>query len=100
MDMKDEPFDGQATQYPPLINIGCGEDLTIRELAELVAKTVGFNGALKFDTSKPDGTPRKQLDVTKLRRCGWQASTGLREGLTMAYRDFLERQSHIPSLIA
>ena len=72
MSMKDESFDGQATQYPPLINIGCGVDLTIRELAELVAKTVGFKGALKFDTSKPDGTPRKLLDVGRLFCLGWR----------------------------
>ena len=75
---------------PPLINIGTGKDITIKDLALLVGDIVGFEGKVVFDTSKPDGTPRKLLDVTKLAKCGWSASTGLREGLTMVYRDFLE----------
>ncbi len=66
---------------PPLINIGCGEDITVRELAELVAKIVGFKGELVFDTSRPDGTPRKLLDVSKLRELGWQPKISLREGI-------------------
>jgi GDP-L-fucose synthase len=95
MSRPEEDFSSLITHHssPPLINIGCGEDLTIKDLAELVAKTVGFTGALKFDTSKPDGTPRKLLDVTKLTKCGWRPSTGLREGLTKAYRDFLDLQT-------
>jgi GDP-L-fucose synthase len=92
MSMKDELFDGQAAQYPPLINIGCGVDLTIRELAELVAKTVGFKGALQFDTSKPDGTPRKLLDVGRLFSLGWRPTTQLDAGIKAAYLDFLQRQ--------
>jgi GDP-L-fucose synthase len=64
-----------------VVNIGCGEDLTIRELAELVAKIVGFKGELVFDTSRPDGTPRKLLDVSKLRELGWQPNISLREGI-------------------
>ena len=92
MSMKDEPFDAQATQYPPLINIGCGEDLTIKELAELVAKTVGFKGALKFDTSKPDGTPRKLLDVGRLSSLGWRPAVPLDDGIKAAYQNFLQRQ--------
>ena len=58
------------------------------ELAELVGKVVGFDGDLMFDTTKPDGTPRKLMDVTRLNSIGWQASTGLAEGLSRAYRDF------------
>ena len=77
---------------PPLINIGCGEDLTIRELAELVAKTIGFKGALKFDTSKPDGTPRKLLDVGRLFSLGWRPTIQLDAGIKAAYLDFLQRQ--------
>ena len=92
MSMKDEPFDAQATQYPPLINIGCGEDLTIKELAELVARTIGFKGALKFDTSKPDGTPRKLLDVGRLFSLGWRPTVQLDAGIRAAYEDFLHRQ--------
>ena len=92
MGMNDEAFDAQATQYPPLINIGCGEDLTIKELAELVASTVGFKGALKFDTSKPDGTPRKLLDVGRLFSLGWRPTVPLDAGIKAACLDFQQRQ--------
>lgn len=71
---------------PEPINIGVGEDLTIRELAELVAEIVGFDGDIEFDTSKPDGTPRKLLDVSKIHALGWKARIGLREGLADTYR--------------
>ena len=77
--------------YPPLVNIGCGADLTIRELAELVARVVGFKGALQFDASKPDGTPRKLLDVSRMTRLGWSARIGIEEGIALAYREFLGR---------
>jgi len=75
----------------PLVNIGVGHDLTIRELAEAVAKTVGYTGTLEFDASKPDGTPRKLMDVSRLHAMGWQASTSLQAGLAHAYRDFMAR---------
>jgi len=75
---------------PPLINIGSCRDQAIRELAELVADVVGFHGRLTFDTTKPDGTPRKLLDSSRLTSLGWAPKTTLREGLQMAYRDFLE----------
>ena len=77
---------------PPLVNIGVGEDVTIRELAELVRKVVGFSGRITLDTSKPDGTPRKLLDVSRLSASGWRARTGLREGLAVAYQDFVSHQ--------
>ena len=77
---------------PPLVNVGCGEDLSIRELAELVREVVGFTGILAFDASKPDGTMRKLLDVGKLRQMGWQASTKLRDGVANAYKDYLEEK--------
>ncbi len=67
------------------VNVGTGEDLTIAELAELVREVVGFEGRLRFDTSKPDGTPRKVLDVGRLRALGWQASIGLAEGLAESF---------------
>jgi GDP-L-fucose synthase len=79
-------------ERPPLVNIGCGEDLTIRELAELIANIVGFTGELTFDTSKPDGTMRKVMDVSKLRTLGWAAETDLRSGITLAYQDYLGRK--------
>ncbi len=78
------------TGQPPLINIGCGEDVTIRELAEMVQAAVGFKGQLVFDKTKPDGTPRKLLDVSRLRKHGWKPETDLPEGITQAYQDFLE----------
>lgn len=76
----------------PLVNIGTGTDISIRELAETVVKVVGFEGRLTFDTSKPDGTPRKLMDVSRLHGLGWQAKTGLTEGIALAYKDFLARQ--------
>ena len=76
---------------PPLVNVGCGEDLTIHDLAELVKAVVGFQGGLSFDTTKPDGTPRKLLDVSRMSQLGWRAKTSMREGVAMAYRDFLTR---------
>ena len=74
-------------------NIGVGEDVTIRELAETVMSVVGFSGRIIFDATKPDGTPRKLLDVSRLRDLGWWARTPLREGITLAYRDFLASRS-------
>lgn len=74
-----------------LLNIGTGEDLTIAELARRVCLAVGFDGQLSFDTSKPDGTPRKLLDVSKLAALGWRATTPLDEGIRAAYADFLSR---------
>src|SRR5881409_3642257 len=74
---------------PEIINIGCGEDVTIRELAELICEVVGFDGELAWDTTKPDGTPRKLLDVSKLRALGWKPSIPLREGITRTYEWFL-----------
>lgn len=82
---------------PPLVNIGCGEDQTIHELAELVAEVVGFDGALAFDASKPDGTPRKLQDVSRLRALGWVPRTQLREGIAKAYADFCSRFDTIAS---
>jgi GDP-L-fucose synthase len=76
---------------PEPINVGVGEDLSIRELAMLVSEIVGYAGRLEFDTSKPDGTPRKLLDVSKLHGLGWQASIGLREGLEETYRWYVEQ---------
>jgi GDP-L-fucose synthase len=75
------------------INVGTGEDVTIAELARLVGETVGYRGRIVFDTSKPDGTPRKLLDVSKLKGLGWRACTPLPEGLRRAYDAFLERSS-------
>jgi GDP-L-fucose synthase len=77
---------------PNLINIGTGEDLTIKDLALAVKKTVGFEGELVFDTSKPDGTPRKLMDVSKLHNLGWKHQIELEEGLKLAYQDYLSKK--------
>ncbi|WP_025660552.1 GDP-L-fucose synthase [Rhizobium sp. IBUN] len=76
---------------PSLFNVGTGEDITIRELAETVMDIVEFKGAIVFDSSKPDGTPRKLLNVDRLRNLGWSARTTLRDGLRATYADFLKR---------
>ncbi|MCE9551576.1 MAG: GDP-L-fucose synthase [Betaproteobacteria bacterium] len=76
----------------PVINIGVGEDVTIKELAELVKQAVGYGGEIIYDPSKPDGTPRKLLDISRNRELGWQASTSVYEGIRLAYTDFLGRE--------
>lgn len=78
-----ENYDG-----PSQVNVGVGEDLTIKELAEIVAEEVGYHGTTKWDTSKPDGTPRKLLDVSMINDLGWKAKTSLREGIRLAIADF------------
>jgi GDP-L-fucose synthase len=78
-------------EVTPLINVGVGEDVTIREVAERVKAAVGYQGELKLDATKPDGTPRKLLDVSRLAALGWKARTGLDEGLRLAYEDFVRR---------
>jgi GDP-L-fucose synthase len=78
-----------------MVNIGIGEDMTIAEFARTVADVVGFTGELVYDTSRPDGTPRKLVDTTKLKALGWQAKTPLREGLAKAYEDF--KRNHASS---
>lgn len=78
-----------------IVNIGVGEDLSIKELAEKVKATVGFTGELRFDTSKPDGTPRKLVDVTKINALGWKAKTSLDEGLKKAYDWFLQTEKEL-----
>ena len=95
MNLPDEqfiPLLGQDRNdgLPPLVNIGVGHDLTIRELAEMVRGVVGYNGEIVFDSTKPDGTPRKLMDIGRLNAMGWQAKTEMNEGLKMAYAEYLE----------
>ena len=78
---------------PDLINVGCGEDVTIRELAETVCNVLGYEGTLEFDPTKPDGTPRKLLDIAKIQSLGWSPKIPLREGIADAYRWFVENLS-------
>ncbi len=82
MNLADPEFRTLLTRdQPPLINIGTGEDLSIREIAELVCRVVGFDGELKFDPARPDGTPRKLCDVSRIHALGWRAKTSLEEGI-------------------
>ena len=78
---------------PEIVNIGCGEDISVRELAELICEVVGFKGELAWDTTKPDGTPRKLLDVSKIHALGWRHRIGLRDGIARTYRWFLENET-------
>ncbi|MDR0262180.1 MAG: GDP-L-fucose synthase [Sphingobacterium sp.] len=75
------------------VNIGIGEDLSIKELAELIKDVIGYKGAISFDSSKPDGTPRKLMDVSKLHALGWKHKVNLREGIQLAYEDFLKKEA-------
>ncbi|MGH9600167.1 MAG: GDP-L-fucose synthase family protein [Terracidiphilus sp.] len=86
MDLEEQRFDSLlARNEPPLVNIGSGVDLTIRELAELVSRVVGFEGELRFDPSQPDGTPRKLCDVSRINALGWRARTSLEDGIRKTY---------------
>jgi len=76
-------------QQPPLVNVGCGEDLTIRELAELVAEIVEYKGQLTFDNTKPDGTMRKVMDVSRINAMGWRRTMPLKDGIKLSYQDML-----------
>lgn len=91
LSLSDEVFSGlTAADVAPLLNVGVGEDITIKELAQMICETVGYKGELVFDPSKPDGTPRKLLDVSKLNKLGWKAQTTLDVGLRAAYEDYLK----------
>lgn len=79
----------QNYDEPTLINIGTGEDISIKDLALLIKKVIGYEGALTFDSSKPDGTPRKLMDVSKLHKQGWKHKVELEQGIKLAYEDFL-----------
>jgi len=78
---------------PEIVNVGCGQDISIRELAELICDVVGFKGELAWDTTKPDGTPRKLLDVSKIHALGWQHRIGFRDGIRRTYEWFLEHEA-------
>jgi len=95
-DQQFTPLLGQARHdgLPPLVNIGVGDDLTIADLAGIVKEVVGYPGEIVFDPTKPDGTPRKLLDVNRLNTLGWRAITGFRQGLAQAYADYLASANH------
>jgi GDP-L-fucose synthase len=77
----------QTYNEKPFLNVGTGEDLSIRDLAEMIAEVVGYSGAMRFDTSKPDGTPRKLMDVSRLHQLGWRHCIGLRQGIAQVYQE-------------
>ena len=83
-------YDQHTSPMQSHINVGYGEDVTIAQVAQTVAQTVGYSGRIEFDTSKPDGTPRKWMDSTRLNSLGWQAQVPLHQGLSQAYADFLK----------
>lgn len=91
MTLSDEAFRSLTERSPPMINVGSGADVTIRELAETIAGVVGFTGALRFDASKPDGTPRKLLDTSRINSLGWVPATTLQAGVQRTYAVFSVR---------
>jgi len=90
MDLERAVYESHTSPMQSHINVGCGEDVAIRELAGLIKEVVGYQGRIDFDTSKPDGTPRKLLDVGKIKELGWQARVQLKEGLERTYTAYLE----------
>ena len=97
MNLDKAVYDSYTEPMLSHINVGVGEDLTIRELAEAIAKTIGYKGTINQDPTKPDGTPRKLMDSFRLRSLGWQPKISLREGLKNAYEDFQKSYSLTPS---
>ena len=93
MNLDKATYSAHTSPMQSHINVGSGEDITIKELALTIAKVIGYEGAIEFDPTKPDGTPRKLMDSTRLNNLGWQASVSLEEGLKLAYNDFLQNQT-------
>ncbi|WP_027245726.1 GDP-L-fucose synthase [Leisingera daeponensis] len=95
MDLAPEDYKRETTPMLSHINVGTGRDITIRELAESIARVTGFRGRLAFDTSRPDGTMQKLMDVSRLSRLGWEASVSLEEGIARTYNWFLQQDQAI-----
>ena len=93
MNLPKAVYDQHTTPMLSHINVGYGSDITITELAHTVGQVVGYQGQIDFDTTKPDGTPRKLMDSSRLNALGWQATVNLQDGLTLAYQDFLKNQA-------
>ena len=89
MNLPKAVYDQHSSPMQSHINVGSGSDVTIAEVAQAIAQTVGFIGQIEFDTTKPDGAPRKWMDSSRLNALGWQAKVGLQEGLAVAYQNFL-----------
>lgn len=95
MAVEKSEYDSVVPQRVSHLNVGTGTDLSIADLAHLVADTIGYGGRLTFDVTKPDGTPRKLLDVSRLARLGWHAQIDLREGLASTYEWFVSNASPV-----
>ena len=94
MNLDSETYQAHTQPMLSHINVGTGQDCTIRELAETIAKVIGFKGELEFDSTKPDGAPRKLMDVSRLENLGWKANVSLEAGLSLSYQWFLENQNN------
>jgi GDP-L-fucose synthase len=92
MNLDQAVYNAHTSPMQSHVNVGSGEDITIKELALTIPTVIGYEGAIDFDPTKPDGTPRKLMDSTRLNNLGWQASVSLEEGLRLAYGDFLKNQ--------
>jgi GDP-L-fucose synthase len=99
MELDDSTLAKHLLNYPSpcFVNLGTGVDVTIRQLAETIKAVVGYRGQLSFDTTKPDGTPRKLQDVSRMKALGWQAQVPLEEGIRRTYQWFLDNQANIRS---
>ena len=93
MELDKNHYDRLTSPMQSHLNVGFSSDLNIADLANLIARTTGFKGKIHFDPSKPDGTPRKMMDSSKLRQLGWQPSVDLESGLTLTYANFLQKIS-------
>jgi GDP-L-fucose synthase len=94
MNLDKETYQSQTKPMLSHINVGTGQDLTIKQLAETIAKVTNYQGTIEFDTTKPDGPPRKLMDSTRLNKLGWQQKIDLEEGLITAYKDYKENHPH------
>ncbi|MET3516160.1 GDP-L-fucose synthase [Pseudacidovorax sp. 1753] len=95
MDLAPEIYRAHTQPMQSHINVGCGDDISILDVAKLVAETVGYTGEIVTDPTKPDGTPRKLMDVSRLGKLGWRAQVSLRDGLKLAYQDFLTNHANL-----
>jgi len=94
MNLPKAVYDQHTSPMQSHINVGSGSDVTIAEVSQAIAQTVGYSGTIEFDTSKPDGAPRKWMDSSRLNALGWQAKVGLHQGLAVAYQNFLVTKPH------
>jgi GDP-L-fucose synthase len=98
MQLSETTYSEQTRPNFSHINVGYGEDVSIRELVQLIARVVGFGGIVEYDSSKPDGTPRKLMDSSRINALGWRPSITLKRGLELTYQDFLSRSRTWPDI--